>query len=172
MSKNNIDTRSAGFNPGNEVFSWISEDYHPHNRGSLWIIVFSVFMFGVAIWSYLSDPKTGWVTALTLFLALAMYFYMHRNGREKHSITVFQNGIFIDQVFVSFVDLEGFWFIYDQTASIITLEQKGKTRSRIQLQLGEESPETLREVFAGLDLLELTDRQESLVDLWIRALKL
>lgn len=165
-------TAREAFDPGREIYSWEAVDYHPHERSWIWITVFSVFMFGVAIWSFLSDPTTGWITALTLLLALAMYFQTHRNGDEKHTITVFENGFFIDQYFISHLDFEGFWFLYDETVSLVNFEKKGKGQGRIKLQMGNVSPDKLREVFSELEMQELTDKREEVVDLWIRALKL
>lgn len=171
----NSTTRTDGsrtFDPGKELFSWTAHDYHPHKRGMLWLIVFSVFMFGVAAWSYISDPETGWITALTLLLALSMYFYMHRNGDEHHEISVFENGVFVDQFFISRSEIEGYWFVYDETASVLNLEKKGKYDRPVQLQMGEVAPDTFRAVFSRLEFEEMTQKQESIIDLWVRALKM
>lgn len=171
-NRNTVSKASGMFDPGKEIFSWNAHDYHPHKRGMVWIVVFSLFMFGVAAWSYLADPETGWITSLTLLLALSLYFYMHRNGEEHHDISVFENGVFIDQFFVSRSELEGYWFVYDETASLLHLERKGKYVRPIQLQMGNVAPDIFRQVFSNLELEELTQKQESVIDLWVRALKM
>ena len=161
------------FDPGSEVFSWTALDYHPHRRGIVWYVVFCLILFGGAIWSMVSDPKWGWLMALSFFLAAAVYFYTHYKGAEAHEVKVFERGFLIDNKFFPREKFAGFWILYDETAAILNLKFKSKHRNhKILLQMGDNPPEFFRENFAKMSFPELEDEKETLLDLWIRALKL
>ncbi len=163
----------AKFNLGQEVFSWTALDYQPHHRGIIWYTVFCSIFFGGAVWSMISDPKWGWLMALALFLSAAVYFYAHHKGEQTHEIKVFERGLFIDNKFFPLEKFAGFWLLYDETANMVNLQVESKRRKyKISLQMGDKSPEFFRENFAKVGLAELSDTKESLLDLWIRALKL
>ncbi len=167
MKKEN--TRQA-FDLGQLIFDWTAFDYHPHNRGWAWIVIFCLIFFGSGLWALLSGD---WVMAFTLFIAVAVYFYVHRQGDKEHQIRVLKKGIFIDQKFLPREKLAGFWFVYDETVSVVNL-QLAETRGeqKISLQMGKYDPEFFRSNFNKIDLEELEGKKEGLVDLWIRALKL
>ena len=175
MNLNPLSTNqnSAKFDPGVEVFSWTADDYHPHQRGIIWYVAFCSVLFGGAIWSMISDPKWGWLMALSFFLAAAVYFYAHYKGDEAHEVVVFERGLFIDNKLFVNENFAGYWILYDETVAIINFQMKSKHREyKISLQMGDNPPEYFRENFAKINLLELEDEKENLLDLWIRALKL
>jgi len=155
-------------NPGNELFSWRAHDYHPHKRGVVWFVVFCLVFFGSALWAFLSGD---WVMAFTIFVAVAVYFWMHRNGNEEHAVQVYEKGIQVDRIYFPMEKFTGFWFCYDPSVSVINLEMAEGKRT-ISLQMGQNTPDDFRENFAYAGLSELPDRKESTLDLWIRALKL
>lgn len=160
------------FDLGNEVFSWQAFDYHPHERGTLWYVVFCAVFFGGALWAILSDPKWGWLTAFVFFVAGGVYFWKHREGEQVHEIQVFENGISIDGQNFPRNIFHGYWFVIDAGVSVINLELTGDKEEKISLQMGEKSADFFRENFIKIELEELREKKESLLDLWIRALKL
>ncbi len=162
-------TNIQNFNPGKKIFGWRAFDYHPHRRGWLWFSVFCLVFLGSATGALIVGD---WVMSVTLFVAAAVYFLVHRNGDEVHEVQVFENGILIDRKYIPIEKFSGFWFVYDETASILKLQMNGKIDQLASLQMGECDPEFFRKNFARLDLPELTDKKEGLLDLWIRALKL
>ncbi len=158
------------FQPGEEVFSWEAFDYHPHQRGWLWITLFCLILFGGALWALLSGGD--WVMAFTFFVVAAVYFWAHRQGDEVHHIRVFERAVVIDQQLVPLEDLSGFWFVYDQGVSVVHLQFKKGQDRKISLQMGSNDPHFFRLGFEQVDLLELSEKRENLIDLWVRALKL
>jgi hypothetical protein len=159
------------FDPGNSLFTWEAYDYHPHQRGWVWLLVFCAITFGGALWALWSGD---WIMALTFFVVAAVYFYTHRQGNEVHQVHLTEKGILIDgRDFFYWEKLAGYWFIYDETVSVINFQFDDQKRDRkISLQMGEVEPDTFREIFEKADFTELTNKKESLMDLWIRALKL
>ena len=157
------------FDPGKNIFSWVAHDYHPQQKGWIWISIFCLVVFGGAVWAFFSgDP----VMAFTFFVIAAVYFWVHRNGMETHKISLTEKGIFIDEKdFFSWEKFSGFWFIYDETVSIINFQFRNSER-KISLQMGQVEPDVFRTIFEKAEFSELLDKKESLVDLWIRALKL
>ncbi len=165
----NTQQRSSEIDPGEKIFSWTAFNYHPHKRGWIWYAIFCTFFFGSALWALVSGD---WVMAFTLFVAVAVYFFAHRKGDEDHEVQVFENGILIDRKFIEKEKLEGYWFVYDQTVSVLNFQLSGKGDRKISLQMGEHNPDVFRSEFKLMEIEELVDKKESLMDLWIRALKL
>ncbi len=164
---------SSSYNPGEEIFSWVAHDYHPHERGALWYIIFSIIILSISIWSLISEPEWGWITSATILIFAATYFYVHKDGHKDHEIRCFERGILIDgRRYIDWDEFEGFWFIYNETAAILNLEYKGNKDQRVVLQMGANLPDIFQEKLRSLDLIELEDRKEALSDLWVRALKL
>ncbi len=160
------------FNPGNEVFSWVAHDYHPHERGIVWMVVFCGTFFGGALWSWIADPKWGWITSLCLLIVAALYFWTHKGGDDFHKVILTDKGVLIDnRIFHSWEKFEGFWFIYDETVSVINF-QFVESPQKVSLQMGEVDPEKFREIFEKAEFAELSGMKEGLTDLWVRALKL
>lgn len=110
--------------------------------------------------------------AFALFIAAGVYFFIHRKGDEEHEITVFEKGILVDQKYFPMEKFAGYWFIFDETVSVINLQLSGKGDRKIALQMGDKTPDFFRSAFPSTKLEELSDKKESLLDLWIRALKL
>ncbi len=158
------------FNPGRKIFGWEAHDYHPHKHGALWIIIFSAILLGGALWAILANGD--WLMAFVFFLVAGMYFWAHRKGIETHQIQVFEQGMLVDQKLFPLEKLGGYWFIYDETVSVINFQLKSRYEQKISLQMGEMDPDFFRQNFARIGLEELPDKKESLLDLWIRALKL
>jgi len=165
----NTQQRSSEINPGEKIFSWVAFNYHPHKRGWIWYAIFCTLFFGSALWALMSGD---WVMAFTLFVAVAVYFFVHRKGDEDHEVQVFENGILIDRKFIEKERIEGYWFVYDQTVSVLNFQLSGKGDRKISLQMGEHNPDFFRSEFKLTKLEELFEQRESLMDLWIRALKL
>ncbi len=158
---------------GISLFSWVAHDYHPHQRGILWYIVFSIAFGGTAAWAFFADEHFGWITSFCILMVAAIYFWTHRNGNEDHEIIGFEKGILIDgRTFFNWDKFEGYWFVYDETVAVVNFEFKGGKGKKITLQLGSVTPEELRVPLKALMLAELPEKKESLLDLWIRALKL
>jgi hypothetical protein len=162
------------FDSGKDIFSWESFDYHPHKRGWVWITIFCCIFFGSGFLMLFQGG--GWgdkLAAVTFLLALAMYFFVHRNGEQHHTVRVTERAIFIDQKLIPLEQFRGYWFVYDQTAALIHLQFKNKRRDhKITLQMGNRVPEFFRQNFLKVKLEELEGKKESSLDLWIRALKL
>ncbi len=157
--------------PGKLIFTWEAHDYHPHERGWLWIIVFCAVIFGGAGWALWNGD---WVMALTFFVVGAVYFFAHRKGEETHHISVFEKELQVDGKFFPWNTFSGYWFVFDerQAVSVINFQLRDKNDQKITLQMGYLVPDQLREVLEQVELPELVDKKEGLVDLWVRALKL
>jgi len=170
----NIMARSQKpFDAGKKLFAWTAHDYHPHDRGVVWHIIFCTVFFGGALWSALSDPQWGWVTAFSLCAIAAIYLFVHRQGSLDHEIQVFEKGMLIDErTFIHWEKIEQFWFTYDDLVSVINFDLKKNANQPIKLQMGEVTPEKFREVMALVEQPEAEGKEESVLDLWIRVLKL
>ena len=163
----------AVFDPGNLIFGWLAHDYHPHQRGILWHIVFCLIFFGGAAWSIHADPKWGWITATAFCVTAAIYFQIHRNGNQDHDIKILEKGLLIDnKIFTGWGQFKGYWFNVDETVSTVIFELKESKKQHV-IQLGQLLPDQIRAALADIEKFdELKNKKEGLLDLWIRALKL
>lgn len=115
------------FDAGKKLFSWTAHDYHPHERGMVWHVVFCAVFFGGAAWAAITDPKWGWITAFSLCAIAAIYLFTHREGAQDHAVEIYDKGLFIDQSHFLYWDkFEQFWFVYDQDVSVINFDLKKK----------------------------------------------
>ena len=163
----------TNFDYGEPIFTWTAHDYHPHQRGMLWYTLFSFALFGSSLAAIITDPQSGWMTAFTLCLAAAAYFFVHRNGHQDHEIKVTPNGLVVDdKSFYAWDELSGFWILRDPTVSVINFEFHNPKKNKFTLQMGLVEPTKFRQVFNFVDLPEIEGQTECLMDLWIRALKL
>ena len=157
---------------GEKVFGWVAHDYHPHKRGIVWYVVFSLIFFGGAIWACFTDPRWGWVTAFSLCIVAAIYLFIHRDGDQDHEVQIFGKGLLIDgRRFIHWEKISHFWFIYDGEVAIINFDLKKTPDTPIKLQMGEVTPDEFRTVLTNL-VPEAEGKEESVFDLWIRVLKL
>ena len=170
---NSESLKNKPFDPGEPVFAWRAFDHQPTHRGWLWYVLFCGILFGGAVWSVLSDPKWGWLMALTFFITAAVYFWSHRNGNELHDTTVYEKAIFIGEKKYIFKEkISGFWFVYEAGVEILKIELQGKNKSTLSLQMGNLEPDFFREHFGTFGIEELEDRHEDILDKWIRVFKL
>ena len=157
---------------GNKLFSWVAHDYHPHERGLVWYVMFSLIFFGGAVWAAFSDPKWGWVTSFSLCVVAAIYLFIHRDGDQDHEVQVFEKGLLIDdRRFIHWDKIQQFWFVYDRDVAIINFDLKKTPDTPIKLQMGQVDPEEFREALNRL-IPEAEGKEESVFDLWVRVLKL
>lgn len=163
---------STEINAGNLLFEWEAPDYIRYNRGWLWYFVFCLVLFGSGAFFVITDPKWGWLPGLVFFSVAALYFWKHLDQNRTHIIRVFEHVVFIDKTPIPSEKIEGFWFVSDPTVSIINLEISGKKGFKISLQMGGKSQEFFRKGFEEAKIKELKDKKESLLDIWVRALKL
>lgn len=163
--------KTTTFDPGKLVFDWQAYDSHPHQRGMIWKIVFSLIIVGISTWAVITDPSWGWLTALAFLLVGGLFFWVHRRGPEVIAISVHTGGIFVNRTFFPKEAIEGFWFTFDETVAVVNLELRQKNHP-VAIQMGANDPEFFRQNFEKMDLPELEDKKESVLDLWIRTLRL
>ncbi|HEY5714098.1 MAG TPA: hypothetical protein VIT68_01985 [Candidatus Gracilibacteria bacterium] len=170
--KINIRGRNQGFNPGKKILQWEPYDYHPHQRGILWFVFMSAFVFGSAAWSYFYTDL-GWIPAGCILLTAALYFWTHRNGHRTHEVVIFEEGILVDKDhFFPWSMFKGYWVLYDQHSSLIHFQRTGKRDNKVSIQLGHLTKNKIIQVMGQTSLPFLPEYSENLLDLWIRALKL
>lgn len=158
---------------GKKLFQWEAHDYHPHVRKWHWYATFVVLFFGLAGVSIYLDPQRGWITAFAFFVAAAFYFWSHKDGNDTHHIEIYEKALKIDQSTISLSQFSGYWFVYQENVAVINFEKKNSRRNeKISLQMGAHDPDFFRKNLLETQLTELTEKKESLLDLWVRALQL
>lgn len=158
---------------GNPQFVWTAHNYHPHQRGLVWYFAFCGLMVGAALLLFTMD-SSGWVPAFSILILMALYCFLHKDGDQDHEVHFMTKGLVIDaNRFIAWDEIDGYWFNYDPSVAVINFEISKKMRTEtITLQMGDNEPDDFRNQLASTPISEIKGRHESLLDLWIRVMKL
>lgn len=154
----------------NGIFlKWQAPLYINHARSKKWFMVAGVLIGLLAIGALIFND---WTFAMALVIAAGVYYLVHHNDSREVDVSLNEFGIMIDEKFYPFVDMKGFWIVWDGRRLILNFRVKGNTVLRdIQVSLHGTNPHFVREFF-GFHVKELTDFEESLSDKIIRTFNL
>jgi len=161
---------------GKKIFEWEALDYFPYTRKRIWFVFFPLIFLGIPVlFFWLGNyGKSDTIMLLTFITVFCVYLWVHRNGEKPHHVEVFEHGVRIDGGIIPLKTLEGFWMVYEENmVGVLNLERKSKwNQLKISLQMGEKSPDFFRKNWKKVGLPELTEKKESVLDIWIRVWKL
>ncbi len=169
-----VPSATSSFNPGKRLYHWKAYDYHPHDRGLIWHICFGLVVFGAAVWSWFYGGDLGWLSSFGIFLGAAVYFWIHKDGNEVHQIEFFEFGFMVDgRDFFPWDKVVGYWILFNETVSVIKFVQRSRMgEQELTLQLGDAQLTKLKQSLKKIEISELGNRNEAVLDLWLRVFKL
>lgn len=171
---------------GHKVLDWEAHDSHPHQRGRWWTFIFGcVLLLSMAAVFFGTEYEEGssfftnsWfangLMMGTLLFALWVYASLYEKN-DTHLVTLYDRALIIDRTILPLSQIQGYWILHDESVSLLHVVlapkpfQKAKT---IILQMGNESPLFFKQGFETVGISELKDQQESVLNQWIRILKL
>ncbi len=155
---------------GQIICAWQAYDHHPHPRGLWWLVGFCSVVFGIilsALW------QGDFILALCFAIIIAFWAYYHHEGHQTHYVFVYDTTLQIDADAIPLGDVIGYWIVHQPAVHVIYFDIQAKYhRYTIPVQMGSRSPEWFRQHLGQAGLTELTDRRESLTQIWARALQL
>lgn len=158
---------------GKKVVSWKAPDYHPYERGIGWYISFGLLTFGSSLVIYFMDPDSSAVPVASICLMAAFYLWVHRDGEEEHTITIYEHGLQVgERRIMPWRTFDGYWFLEDHHARMLVLESDNWNQDRVQVLLGKSKTDKITKAMDAVDLPHLPDKKERAFDLWSRVFRL
>jgi len=155
---------------GRKLLSWKAPEFQRHERGSVWIFSASfcaLLLLGFSIW------QESYAPVVALLLIAGIYFLTHNKMPREIEIAITTNGIFVDNSFLPFGNIEAFWIYFnpaENLAVVNLLLRSGMIRERV-LELEDTNPDEVRSALSGR-VFEWEGRTESTLEKLIRFLKL
>lgn len=137
-------------------------------RTQKWYVTGGVIVLAVAAYGILTN---SWPLAVVSVLCGAMYFLLRDHKPRETTFTLYETGALYDGQFYRWDAFEGFWILITPTYNELHLCYPSKRKNDVIVQMTTLPPEETR-LAIGSFLRELSDRKESLVDIFSRLAKL
>lgn len=147
--------------------SWETEEFSYYEKSRVWFLAGGAgFLLIIAYFTITNQL----ITALTfLLLGVTVYIFSLKKPR-KISCTITYQGITVDTVTYSFLDLNSFWIFYEPPDfKVISLKHKKPYLPLIQIPIGDTDPMKIRQTL--LPLLPEEEQEEPFSDKLARYLR-
>ncbi len=159
---------------GEEVFSWETHNYHPHERGKMWHLGFVLFIITCMWGIMLLDEVQGWISALCFALVGIVYLIVHSGEHDEHEVRIHEHGMVIDERHhFDWNHFDGYFFVEDPMSRQIIFEiDRPHKQDKVILMMGDLHRQTFKDALDHTDLKELKDGKEGIMRMWFRVFKL
>lgn len=151
------------------LISWIAPETIRHERGPIWKVVMSIVvlaLIGGGIY------YGAWTFSLAISAFILAYYLIHLEHPKAIEIKISDIGIKIGYRRFTYSQIKAFWLIYDPPfVQTLNIRVAGHYVSDITIQLGDQSPATIRE-FLMTKIPELEGQSEKLSDIFLRLFKI
>lgn len=151
------------------LIAWIAPETIRHERGPVWKIVMSIVvlaLIGGGIY------YGAWTFSLAIGAFVSAYYLIHLEHPKAIEIKISDIGIKIGYRKYTYSQIKAFWLIYDPPfVQTLNIRITGQYISDITIQLGDQSPATIRE-FLVTKIPELEGQSEKLSDILLRLFKI
>lgn len=149
------------------VLAWTAPSRPSVERTKHWYVTAGVIVFIVVAYAIFTS---AWTLAIVSVLAGGMYALIHDHTHPTSSIELHESGVLLDNEFVRWDQLAGFWFVHTPRYVELRFVPK-RGAKRMVIQTGALDPAQLRMIL-GQRVPEFTNKRESLIDIFIRICKL
>lgn len=137
-------------------------------RTQRWYVIAGGVVLAVAAYGILSG---SWPLAVVSILCGAIYFLLRNHTPRMAQCAFYEAGILYDGTFRRWEEFGGFWILQTPVNAELRLAFR-RSRGEVKIQMPDTmDPQALR-LALGSFLTELTDRKESLIDIFTRIAKL
>ena len=150
------------------LMTWEAPSLPIYERGRLWYIIGGIVVLATAGYGILTG---NWTLSIVSIMCGVMYFLIRNHTLPPVTLNIFENGINYDGTFYSWKDLTGFWFLETPTYIELRFSPVKWHKEDYIIQTGAQSVDSIRMVL-GQYLTELTDKKETLLDIFSRLAKL
>lgn len=148
--------------------SWQASVLPRHERSQRWYAIGgAVVLIGAAYGIFTGS----WPFTVVVILCGAMYYLTRDHIPPLKTITILNTGVLLEQTFTRWEELSGFWILQAPEYTELHFVPLQKRRSDIVIQTNNQNINDLR-LLIGQYISELTDKRESLLDTFIRLIKL
>lgn len=150
------------------LLEWKAPEFISHPKGGAWFFVAGIVVLALIAYAIYTNSAT---MAIVFIVLAGVYILTHYQEPRDIDIKITELGIYADDTFYSYHDIEAFWIIYHaRFVRELNLKLKNQT-SKVVLQLGPQDPAEVRRVLSK-EVPERKGAHESLVDVLTRALRL
>lgn len=150
------------------MLTWTAPKLPHVERSHRWYSVAGSIVVGIAAYGILTG---AWTVSLVAILCGVLYVLLRGHVPADSTITLSETGVLLDQAQRRWDELQGFWILPLPTYTEIHFTPKRSFTPELIIQTGNMDVTTLRE-FLHPHLPELAERQESILDTFIRICKL
>lgn len=151
-------------------FVWEAPAFRKYERGSGWYLgltLVAVFLIAYAVWT------ANFLFAFIIFLSAILLLLVGNQEPKRVLVQVGDNGVVWDGKLYLFQDLENFAIIYQPPMSkVLYLEPKSNITPRLQIELQDQDPISLREHLRQFMREDLDLQGEHLSDIVGRLLRI
>ncbi|MBM3231468.1 hypothetical protein FJZ28_04035 [Candidatus Peregrinibacteria bacterium] len=153
--------------PEDPVLQWYAPQHLHQERGLLWYIGACVVVLGSLLYSILSG---GWTFTVLIVAITGIYWKTHTHAPADKRMRIWKRGYAIGDTFTEWNECRGYWILRGKNFARLTIERK-KGGNPVSILTGPISAFSLHEILAEF-IEELPDGRESVVDMFIRILKI
>lgn len=153
----------------NIAYSFIFPEFERYSRGVLWYVITGLLVGGVIIYAVLT---ANYLFAVIIVLAAAIIALRDFKAPAKLELHIAEEGLYYNGDLVPYTDLHSFWIIYEPPVfKNLHMKFQG-LRSEVLIPLGELDPVPVRQYLRTKMTEDLEKREESLIDVLSRILKI
>lgn len=156
--------------PAGEIpeLQWSAPVRAAHERSTRWYLICGGVVCAIAAYGLLAG---AWSVALVAVLCGAMYFLVRSHQFPDSTMTITERGAKLDDTFMPWTESRGFWImITPEYGELHVVPNQTRTKELV-IQTGAQDLVLLRETLQR-HIPALSDKQERLVDAFIRICKL
>lgn len=92
------------------TFSWTYYEYHPHERGRLWWILFWIVSLGLVVYAGLTQ---NFLFAVIILIFDIIILYRHYQKPEPIECEIYDHGVVLGEQYLPWKNIKKFWIVYD-----------------------------------------------------------
>lgn len=155
---------------GDPVFAWSFLEYHPHERGRRWWIVFWILSIGLV--AYAGYTKNVLFAVIILIFDVIILF-RHYEKPGMLECEVYDHGVIVGARYIPWKHVKKFWIAYDPPhVKRLYFTHSAGFHHLTSISLEDENPIELREFLKQYLVEDLDQEDEHLTDTLSRLLKI
>lgn len=138
--------------------TWTFPEFQKHSRSRRWWTIFTIVDLIAFVYAIFS---ANFLFALILIMITGIVIFREYHQPEQITLSITQDGIFLDDRLYVWKEIESFWFIYEPPeVKNLYLSFKSYFRPTLTVPLMEQNPIAIRKLLA--DFLEEDIKKEGL----------
>ncbi len=158
----------SSVDPQKILLTWQAQVQPHFDRSKQWYQVAGGCVLAVAAYGIITK---SWSLTIVTLLCGAMYYLIRDHVPAVKTITLMEGGVKLEEKFVSWENLAGFWFLQTPDYTELHFVPKTAKQSEFHIQTGTQDISGLR-MLIGNHIPELADKKENLLDAFTRIAKL